>query len=496
MRQGEFLVFIPTYNERENVEKICSEILALGLGLDILFLDDNSSDGTASVLQGLAKKYSNVQVVFRAWKMGVGSAHLDGIRWAYDHGYKKLITMDCDFTHSPASLPDFISRSKDYDVVVGSRYLLKNSLPDWNLFRKFLTHVGHFMTRHFLNMKYDATGAFRFYDLKRIPRDVFGLVRSKGYSFFFESLYVLQINNFRIGELPIVLPARTYGHSKMSLKEALHSIQRLFYLYGIVVIRKKEYFLALPSLTFRPHDAIPSSHEWDRYWGEKNDAGGSLYDLVSAFYRKFIIRPSLNYFIGKHFAFGANLLHAGCGSGQVDIDVNRKFCITALDISPRAIDLYQKFNQNNPRVIRGDIFHVPFQDGMFDGVYNLGVLEHFTEEEIMQILTEFRRAIKPDGKILIFWPPVFGLSVRFLKVLHAFLRMAVRRKAKLYPDEITLAKSKEHIENLGARCNLKIVDYYFGPRDCFTQATVVFKKINRGGRSSNMPYKLNEEGSS
>jgi len=481
MRKSEILVFIPTYNEHENVKKICLQILALGIDLDILFLDDNSKDGTATILKKLTKEHPNVQVVFRAAKLGVGSAHLDGIRWAYNHGYKKLVTMDCDFTHSPSCLPDFISHSDDYDVVVGSRYLLRNSLPDWNQLRKSLTHVGHFITKHFLGIKYDATGAFRVYRLDRIPRQLFDLIRSRGYSFFFESLHVLQLNNFKIIELPIVLFARAYGHSKMSLREVFNSIRTLFHLYATVVTRKKQYLLALPSSTPQEQDRFLSSQEWDKYWDKKTNMGGSLYDVVGAFYRKFIIRRGLNYFIQKHFAPGEILLHAGCGSGQVDVDINRQFCITALDISPHALNFYRRFNQNNPRVIRGDIFYIPFEDSIFDGAYNLGVLEHFTEEEIGRILGELRRVIKPKGKILVFWPPEFGLSVRFLKMGHTILKALLRREVKLHPDEITLAKSRAHIEKVSAQANLKITDYYFGPRDCFTQVAVVFEKSSEAG---------------
>ncbi|MCX5679910.1 MAG: glycosyltransferase, partial [Candidatus Omnitrophica bacterium] len=159
MRRSEILVFIPTYNEYENVGKICLQILALRCDLDIMFMDDNSDDGTGAILKKLVKEYPNVHVIFRPRKLGVGSAHLDGIRWAYDQGYKKLITMDCDFTHSPGCLPDLIGRYDDYDMVIGSRYLLRNSLPGWNPLRKFLTHAGHFITKCFLGIKYDATGA-------------------------------------------------------------------------------------------------------------------------------------------------------------------------------------------------------------------------------------------------------------------------------------------------------------------------------------------------
>lgn len=470
------LVFIPTYNERENVEEICSQILALELGLDILFLDDNSTDGTGAILRDLSEKHPNVHVVFRAGKMGVGSAHLDGIRWAYDHGYERLITMDCDFTHSPSRLPDFFTHSDKYDVIVGSRYLLKDSLSDWSMFRKFLTHAGHFMTRYLLGIKYDATGAFRLYRLDRIPRQVFDVVRSKGYSFLFESLYALQINDFRIAEFPITLPARTYGHSKMSMGEIFNSAKLLASLYATAVANKKQYLLTLPTSRSREQSSALNGRQWDKYWDKKAGPGGFAYDLVSTFYRKFIIKPAVNYFIQKHFRPGQNLLHAGCGSGQTDIDINAKFNVTALDVSPRALSLYRRFNRNNPRVIRGDIFHIPFEDGKFDGVYNVGVMEHFNGEDIERILSELSRIIKPKGKILVFWPPEFGLSVRALKMIHAILSLIFRRKVKLHPDELTRVLSRSHIEAIGARVNLKIADYYFGPRDFFTQVAIVFKK--------------------
>ena len=119
------LVFIPTYNERDNVEKICADILRLGMGLDVLFLDDNSPDGTGVVLDWISEKHSNVHVIHRTGKLGIGSAHIDGINWAYDQGYTTLITMDCDFTHQPESIPDFISNSKTSNIVVGSRFMFK-----------------------------------------------------------------------------------------------------------------------------------------------------------------------------------------------------------------------------------------------------------------------------------------------------------------------------------------------------------------------------------
>jgi len=157
------LIFIPTYNEAENVEALYRRIESLGLASDFLFLDDNSPDGTGQVIDRLVAENPRVHAIHRPGKLGIGSAHRDGIRWAHQHGYQVLVTLDCDFTHSPEFIPEFLRCSSDYDVVLGSRYLCKNSLVDWSVLRKVLTGVWHFITAKLLRMPYDATGAFRVY---------------------------------------------------------------------------------------------------------------------------------------------------------------------------------------------------------------------------------------------------------------------------------------------------------------------------------------------
>ena len=222
------LLMVPTYNERDNVVTLCERFAALGLPMDILFIDDNSPDGTGAVLDELAARFSGTMTVLhRAGKLGIGTAHQTGIAWAYRHGYRVLITMDADFSHDPSYLPAFLAQADDVDGVVGSRHLQANSLHEWNLLRKALTKVGYLLTRLLLGMPYDATGAFRLYRLDRIQPALFELVGSQGYSFFFESLYQLHRHGYRIREIPIVLPARTYGESKMRLTDALHSARRL-----------------------------------------------------------------------------------------------------------------------------------------------------------------------------------------------------------------------------------------------------------------------------
>jgi len=221
------VIFAPTYNEGENVERLCREILALGLDADVAFMDDDSPDGTGRIIDTLAREHPNVLALHRPGKLGIGSAHRDGIRWAYERGYRILVTLDADLTHSPGYIPSFIAASGDCDVVVGSRFLQRGSLQGWSVLRKTLTKAAHLMTRLLLGMKYDATGAFRLYRLDRIPRAAFDRSGSRGYSFFFESLHVLDFNRFSIREVPICLPARRYGRSKMSWAEAADSLRSL-----------------------------------------------------------------------------------------------------------------------------------------------------------------------------------------------------------------------------------------------------------------------------
>ncbi len=469
------LVMIPTYNERDNVERICGDILALSIELDILFVDDNSPDGTGPVLDALAARHANVRVLHRSGKLGIGSAHLAGIDWAYRQGYQLLVTMDCDYTHPPEYIPRFLELAGSHDVAVGSRYMLKTSLSEWNLFRKGLTLLGHFLTRNLLGMPYDATGAYRAYRLDRIPRQTFDLVHSLGYSFFFESLYILFRNQHSVVEIPIMLPARTYGHSKMSYREAIRSALRLFHIYFTSLLSPEAFEAPRRFLPAAPSPA-DTTEGWDGYWHSKKRAGGLVYDLIAMFYRKFIIKPNLGRFFARHFDARSDVVHAGCGSGQVDTDLNQRFTITALDISPNALSIYERVNKNNPRLMLGDIFALPFDSESRDGIYNLGVMEHFTEEDIQRILGEFHRVLKPGGKVLIFWPPEYGLSVIFLKFVHFVLNRVLKKNIQLHPDEITRIQSRKHAYRIFEQAKFTVVDYSFGPRDAFTYAVIVATK--------------------
>lgn len=472
----ELLIFIPTYNERENVDALLEQIFGLGLNADILFLDDNSPDGTGELLDGLARKHANVQVIHRPGKFGIGSAHAHGLNWAYSRGYKMILTMDCDFTHSPHYIPQFIAKAAAADIVVGSRYLAKASLKSWNPYRKFLTMMGHFLTVLFLRMPYDATGAFRLYRLDRIPREFVTVIQSTGYSFFFESLFVLHFNEFRVVEVPTELPARVYGHSKMRMKDALHSVAHLVHTYFTALLNRERFEIAEPFVPSAGSIALHDPQGWTGYWSGKDRPTLLIYDLIAAFYRKFIIRPSLNHCILKYFDANSRLLHAGCGSGQVDYDIGKKIGISALDISPEALTIYKKANKHYRELIHGSIFAIPVEEASFDGIYNLGVMEHFTEKEIACILDEFNRVLRPGGRIVLFWPPGFGLSVLFLRFVHFVLNRILKKDIALHPPEITPVRSRKQLRHYLENSGFTLDEYYFGIRDFFTYVIAIGRK--------------------
>ena len=214
---------------------------------------------------------------------------------------------------------------------------------------------------------------------------------------------------------------------------------------------------------------------WDHYL-ELGNSKRLLYNLIAHFYRVFLIGPAFRYYMKRYFSSSSSLLHAGCGGGQVDAAVAGLFNITALDISPNALELYKKENGSNSRVCLGSIFNLPYQENTFDGIYNLGVMEHFSRSEIEKILAEFKRVLKPGGKILLFWPPEFGLSVLFFKFLRSLLKVILRREFKFHPDEISRLQSKEDGRRIIEKSGLKFKNYHFNWRDAFTYSVILCEK--------------------
>jgi dolichol-phosphate mannosyltransferase len=464
------LVLLPTRNERESVQPLCAEILARVPEADILFIDDDSPDGTGLVLDDLARAHACVTVIHRAAQLGVGSAHLEGIRYAYDHGYETLVTMDCDLMHSPSAIPLLVEKAHECDIAIGSRYLEPGSLPGWSTVRKSLMNLGHFLTMSMLGIPWDATSAFRAYRLSAIPRSMFDLVKAPGYAFFFESVFVAHQNGLSMREVPVTL-ARTEDRSKMGLVEVQRSLSEMISLAITNRANPAQFRVGTP---FTEVDSsLVDPQGWNSYWERKKSKSTLGYEAIAAAYRNLIMKRHLEATIKREFPRGSRLVHAGCGSGHVDVDLHDYVKITAVDISLPALEIYSKENPKVFAVKHASIFHLPFADATLDGAYNLGVVEHFTGDELTKIFRELHRAIRPGGKLVIFWPHARASSVMVLRSLSWFLNDVMGRDTQFHPPEVSLVHNRAEAQKLLESGGFTLKSYEFGPSDGFVQAIVV-----------------------
>ena len=217
------LVAIATYNEAGNIQMLLQQICSLDLPARIIVIDDDSPDGTGGLVSAFAKSNPRVCLHSREGKMGIGSAHKYAIREAKRINADVLVTLDADFSHDPSDIPRLLRELDDAEVVVGSRFLPGGGLENWNVFRRILTHAGHLATRVVLRNPFDATGALRAYRASALKSRFLTEGLSDGYSWFYESLTLLHLQGIIIREIPIVLPSRTYGSSKMPIQEVFRS---------------------------------------------------------------------------------------------------------------------------------------------------------------------------------------------------------------------------------------------------------------------------------
>ena len=228
-------VAIPTLNEEKNIINIFSQIKKNKIKLDILFIDDNSSDKSQELIKELSKKNKHVNYIFRKKKVGIGSAHKEAIKYIYKKKYDLLITMDADGTHDPKYFKNMILNAKKYDYVITSRFIESGLIKDWPLFRKLITYTRHMLVKIFLGMSLDASGAYRCFYLKKISLKDILEAKNNDYAFFWEVTYIIKKRGYSIYEIPVKLIYRKLGKSKMKLK---HIIYSLFYLLKIFLFQK------------------------------------------------------------------------------------------------------------------------------------------------------------------------------------------------------------------------------------------------------------------
>ena len=232
--RSDSVVIIPMYNEKENAAAIIDAVLALPLRFDVLVVDDNSPDGTAQIVKGKIDEYpGRVHLIERAGKLGLGTAYIEGFRFALDHGYEYIFEMDADFSHNPQDLLKLHKAvaSGEMDVAVGSRYLTGVNVVNWPMGRVLMSYFASKYVRDITGLKVaDTTAGFCCYRAEVLRTMELDKIRFKGYAFQIEMKFTAARCGFRVGEVPIIFVNRVLGTSKMSsgiFSEAFFGVIRL-----------------------------------------------------------------------------------------------------------------------------------------------------------------------------------------------------------------------------------------------------------------------------
>lgn len=212
------LIVVPTYNERDNVREVAERFLAALPGTDLLFVDDNSPDGTGQILDELAAADPRIHVMHRAGKLGLGTAYVEGFGWGLARGYEYLFEMDADGSHDPKYLPTMLALAEDgADVVIGSRYVPGGGTENWGIGRQIISRGGGLYARTVLGLDVrDVTAGFICWRRAALEAIELSTITSNGYSFQIEMKYRAHKKGLRLVETPIVFVDRRVGQSKMS----------------------------------------------------------------------------------------------------------------------------------------------------------------------------------------------------------------------------------------------------------------------------------------
>jgi len=370
-------IILPTYNEKENIKKLIEEIFKIVKDINIIVVDDNSPDGTHLIVEELSKKFKNLYLIKRQCKMGLGSAYITGFKYAKEKLHSKfVITMDCDFSHSPYAIPEIIKELERNDLVIGSRYTKDGKVVDSPIIRRFISRSANFCASFFVGIKVkDATSGFRGYRLEILEKINYDKIFSNGYSFLTEIIYkISKIKNVRIKEIPITFYDRKYGKSKISKKEILKAIYTIIRLTIFKILIKKE---------------VPYYNLVEKEL--------SLLNPIN--YLRFLLHAGRYFKISKILKDG-NLLDIGCGKpaefmndGSFLIFIDRKNSI-GIDVNNLKI--------NNFKFVKASVLNLPFKNETFDNIVAMEILEHI--EDVDRALSEIKRVLKKDGVFIMSTP--------------------------------------------------------------------------------------------
>lgn len=226
------LIVIPTYDEKDNVRPMVQAVLKQTPDLDILFVDDNSPDGTGRIIDEIVATEPRVHVLHRKGKEGLGRAYLAGFSWALERDYEFIFEMDCDFSHNPNDIPRFLEAIQENDLVIGSRYIGGIRVLDWPMSRLLLSTGAGLYVRLVTGLPIcDPTGGFKCFRRRVLQALHLDKITSNGYCFQIELNHGAWMMNFRIKEIPIIFADRLAGYSKMNSGIAFEAMRMVLHLW-------------------------------------------------------------------------------------------------------------------------------------------------------------------------------------------------------------------------------------------------------------------------
>ena len=225
-------IIIPTYNEKANIVELLDQIFSLRVeGLNVLVVDDNSPDGTGQKVEKLKQNNPRLDIIHRQQKAGLGTAYVAGFKEVLRRGADYIFEMDADLSHNPRYIPDFLKAIKDYDLVLGSRYIKGGGVSNWSFSRHLISRLGNIYARLILGLSIkDLTGGFKCYQRPVLESISLADLSSVGYNFQIEATYQAYKKGFKVKEIPIIFTERTEGKSKFDVKIILESFWKVWLL--------------------------------------------------------------------------------------------------------------------------------------------------------------------------------------------------------------------------------------------------------------------------
>lgn len=386
---------IPTYNEKENIKELIPQIFSVlkkenteGM---VIVVDDNSPDNTARAVKELSKKY-NIELIRRPGKLGLGSAYKDGFDAALRAKADVIFQIDADLSHNPKDIPKFLRAIKNYDVVIGSRKIPGGENPKMSLLRKTVSAAGNLLARNFLGLNpKDCTSGFRAIRTEALQKTSYRAMSAKGYVFLVELIYNLIKNGATVTEIPIRFDERLLGRSKLradDIKEFALTIFKLKFLSDDENWKKFKY---------------NEKEKWDKYWVDEKRNLSTKKRFIKWF-RLTFFAPEVAKHVNEFFPSEGLFLEAGSGSSDTSRKIKKlKRTFISLDFSYHAL-VHAGTVDNVDYLLQGNVLSIPIKSGTIDGIWNVGVMEHFRRSDVEKIVKEFSRVLRRNGKILIFWP--------------------------------------------------------------------------------------------